>query len=124
MLYTAYHGTEYNFDTFDLEYCGSATGVKSGYLFFTSSIDNAGYYGFILLTCQLKINNPFIVQEGLQGKSPRQWADEIILKNYFEDTEFDGVILEEVLDGTHYSTIYVVFEPDRVTITQRLDTSD
>jgi hypothetical protein len=123
MVYTAYHGTENNFDTFDLEYCGSATGVKSGYLFFTSSKNNAGYYGYILLTCELHIKRPFIVKDGLQGKSPRQWADDVQLKNFFEDTEYDGVILEDVKDGTHYSTIYVVFNPDQITITERLDTS-
>jgi len=118
MIITAYHGTEKIFDIFDYRFVGTASGVKSSYFFFTSEIENALTFGDIVLKCNLIIDRPYIVKDGLQGKSPRMWADEISIMNFENDTDYDGVILLNVIDSYGFVTsdIYVPFDLDNIEI--------
>jgi hypothetical protein len=120
-LLQAYHGTEHTFESFDLGQCGKASGVNSNYLYFTSSRENALFYGPVVLTVDLAIYHPLIVENA--SKPVREYADDAVLSNYHNDTEYDGVIVRDVVDGTHYSDIFVIFEAEQARIVEREDTS-
>jgi hypothetical protein len=120
--FRAYHGTENTFTQFDPARGGKAMGVVTSYAFFTSSDENALYYGPLLLECELPLQKPYVVSGARARKmSPAQWARNVELMNFMRDTQYDGVILRDVLDGSHYSDVYVVFDPEVVKITGRLD---
>lgn len=119
----AYHGTENTFREFSLDKCGSASGVRSDYLYFTSSRENAAFYGPLILTVELSLHNPLVFAGDTAKRMPvRELANEAILSNFHNETEYDGVIVRDVIDGTHYSDIFVVFEPEQIRIIETEDT--
>lgn len=121
----AYHGTESDFDRFDTGQGGKLMGVATPFLFFTSSMDNALFYGPLVLECELDLRNPYVVErEEARARPPAQWGWEVLRINREEQAGHDGVILRDVLDGTHYSDITVVFDPQKVAVCGRLDTRE
>lgn len=121
----AYHGTESSFDVFDPACGGKMMGVRTPYLFFTSNVNNALFYGPLVLLCDLKLTTPYIV-EGDEARryKPALWAKKVLQANRANGVHYDGVILRDVLDGCEYSDIYIVFDPQQVAIIQRLDYRD
>jgi hypothetical protein len=123
MKYTVYHGTEHKFKTFNFNHCGRASGVRSNYVYFTSKRSNALYYGHLVLTVQLTLSNPRIIDNPEWPKSVREYCDETVLSNFQNDTEYDGVIIRDTVDGCEYSDVYAIFEPEQAVILETEDTS-
>ena len=106
-----YHGGR-KFDKFSAKMMGTASGVKSGYFWFTDSLDNAKFYeDGAIYEGHLSFNNAALVDaDDFPKMSPRQIADDITVMMYHADYENmpDGFIITNCLDGSHYSTIYAV----------------
>jgi hypothetical protein len=118
----AYHGTESEFEKFDPLQGGKMMGVRTPYHFFTSNLDNALFYGPLVLECELFLQNPYIVRgKRARQKPPSQWAKEVEWMNFSKGTDYDGVILKNVVDGYAPSDIYVIFEAEQAQIVQKLD---
>jgi len=117
MKIIAYHGTERKFKQFSLDVPPMMTQKHSGYLYFTSDPENAAYYGPRVLRCELTMHNPMVFEGDLAKSKPvRELANEAILSNFHNDTDYDGVVVRDVVDGCTYSDIYVVFEPEQICI--------
>jgi len=118
MTIVAYHGTERKFKQFALDVPPMMTQQHSGYLYFTSNPENAVFYGPRVLRCELSLHNPMVFDGDAAKRMPvRELANEAVLSNFHNDTEYDGVIVRDVVDGCTYSDVYVVFEPEQARIT-------
>lgn len=112
---TVFHGSEREFKRFDQEKIGSGRYAHSFCFWFTSKMEVAQDYGFLIYHCNLSLSNPLEVsfEEFVdERQGPSYWA----MKAYEEG--FDGVILRGIVDCSYMiaSDIYGVFDPNQVKI--------
>lgn len=113
-----YHGSRYKFlKELDPKMAGSGVvsyGARGPVTWFTSSKDNAEFYTDpgheddnvqeYVYTAYVKMQNPLIVDvENEINGSPALWLDEA------KNEGHDGLIVKNVIDGTHKSDVYAVW---------------
>ena len=96
LKYDVYRGDDSKFKHFDVSYIGKSTGV-----------DTAEFFGQYTRKFTIIINNPYIVTSEMfinnSPKGPTYWAKKAKNSNH------DGVIIQDIVDGNVESTVYCVF---------------
>lgn len=106
----AYHGTDAEFEKFDPDKMGSQQGRAMAF-WFTSSYRNAGFYGHIVMTVRLSLKNPLVVDGSHKmASSPSQLA------RFARSMGYDGVVINDTIDGSDFGTTYVAFHPEQIAI--------
>jgi hypothetical protein len=110
-----FHGSEREFQSFDQERIGSMRCASSFCFWFSSKMEVAQDYGFLIYLCELSIKNPLRVsfEEFVdERQGPSYWAKKAYQKG------FDGVILTGIVDCSYMiaSDIYGVFNPNQIKI--------
>lgn len=115
-----YHGGR-EFNTFDIA-APAARARKSSYFWLTSSKENAEYYqDGEVKSVYVALKNPAIIKGDdakYSGMTPREIADTVAIDNFENGSEYDGVIVRDVVDGVVSSDIYIVFPNEDGTTTQ------
>ncbi|MFH0822434.1 MAG: hypothetical protein V2B18_06760 [Pseudomonadota bacterium] len=114
-----FHGGR-KFNEFDVSAPSSTMNRPQSEFWFTSSKDNANFYADGQVKAgYLKMENPKVfTADDLKGKRPKDLVDSAVMDNYRNDTGWDGVIIKDVRDGSHFSDIYAVMPDDAGTTTQ------
>lgn len=138
----AYHGSEADITSVDFSHSGSRQGKDSGMMWFTSTKENADYYGDKVYSATLKFSNLLAINDmdeyrELSNEVEKSLESGKIEIDEFEadsvrdvllltpptfpdvarsikDSElgFDGVVFRNVVDGYAHGDTYVVFDPD------------
>lgn len=119
-----YHGTDANFDSFDVRWLGSANGTapinRAGFNF-TDDPVVASTFGNRVVKASVVINRPYIIDAMGQGYSAFKDTLNETLENV-DRTRYDGIVIKNYADVGIYgddevaSTHYIPFDCDQVTI--------
>ena len=107
LKYDVYRGDDSKFKHFDVSYIGKSTGVDTIGFWFTNNESAAEFFGQYTRKFTIIINNPYIVTSEMfinnSPKGPTYWAKKAKNSNH------DGVIIQDIVDGNVESTVYCVF---------------
>ena len=123
--YQSYHGSRFkNLTALNVQFSGTGIAGRSDAtkaLWFTSSIENAAYYTDVqhededieeyIYDCQLAIQNPMHIdleQEPLPSTGMYGMVALAKSKGH------DGLIIENIVDGTHFGVIYAVWDNNQI----------
>jgi hypothetical protein len=119
MTVTVYHGTEHQFSEFEIGmHHGIVSSRPSGYIFLTSNKWNAGFYGDRVLTVEVTMHNPLVIEQLERYETVKDCADRAMLASFREEADYDGVIVRNVIDGDTESDVYVVWDTEQLRIVE------
>lgn len=121
--FRVYHGTDADFDIFDSRLLGSANGkapINMMGFNFTDNLELAKTFGKNIITADITLNNPLVIDAG--GRDYSDFKHE--LNELLDDVtpEHDGVIIQRYADagrwGSHYveGNHYIVFDPRNISV--------
>ena len=114
-----YHGSlKKGITTFNSQYFGKGavgTNTNKGY-YFTSSFDNAEFYAD---SDEYGNSDDYVYSVFLSIKNPKL----SIVPTTTDITTQDGIISKNILDGSEFSDIYVVFNPNQIKIADGTNTT-
>ena len=121
-----YHGTDYNFDTFDMR--GGIDFPDAAYFSSKKSVAKTYTNTGNIIEVYLKIENPYVVDA--EGKSYNDFYDHLVSDmDYAARNGHDGVIIRNIRDdwgqrgrGGAKADTYVVFEPNQIKSTSNKGT--
>ncbi len=129
---TCYHGSNEKFDKFSLKYFGKHdAGMWGRGIYLTNKIAVALQYGFYLYTCNLNLQNPFIIESGDEKKLKYYLSlgkDNNEVTNKLIEMGYDGIISknEKFLVNSRMikADQYIAFDPNNVKILKLEDFRD
>lgn len=108
-----YHGTNSDFDTFNLSKNGLGSGLSTGAIWFSDAIGTAKDFGEVIKKSLISMENPKILD--LHGGSmSREKLVNLVLS--VRQSGYDGIILKNFRDGAYTATSYAVFNPEQIKI--------
>lgn len=126
-----YHGTEKNFEKFDLKYFNQGS-VDGGWLgkgiYLTNDFEYAESYGNVL-ECKVNIRNPFILTDEIYQRRPDKLKNELKVNTASDVTHLlvnkghDSIILTYQDSGLQFVEI-CVFKVDTVNIIRTITDED
>lgn len=125
----AYHGTDSKFDRYDTSKLGSMRGKTPSNMagfFFSDNKEVAQSFGKYLMSAQLDIKKPLIIDaKGKNYSEFKHKLNDILSK--VDKKKYDGVIIKNYVDSMEdepqSSTQYVVFNPEQIKIVNEKDLS-
>ena len=127
---TLYHGTNNNFNKFDLKFFNTGA-FDGGWLgvgiYLTNDYNYAKSYG-IVLTCDVKLKNPYIIRDSIYQRRPNKLKEELGVKNSkqvtlkLKEMGYDSVMLTYENSDFSDSESFVevcVFDPNQIEIVKR-----
>jgi hypothetical protein len=108
-VYRVYHGTDARFRSFVDHYLGSANGtapINMKGFNFTNNKAVAASFGSQVITCDVTIERPYVVDAG--GQSYYIFKDRLnLLLNQASRKKYDGIIILNYRDAGRYSDEYI-----------------
>jgi len=110
--YEVYRGDDKLFGRFLSRFIGKSTGVNTGGFWFSDSEDAAGFFGQHIRKFKIDLHNPLIVtSEEFSRSNPKgpSW-----FARKAKEEGYDGVIIQDIIDGDRRSTVYCVFSTTQI----------
>lgn len=121
-LMTVYHGTEEPIDSLDFSRGGSQQGNIRGALWFTTSPENAKFYGYEVYEVQLDLKGPVVVDWPQWSREHRGYSISAAVREALTNNpEADAVILKSIIDGAVEADTVCVLDPDCVVSMRHLN---
>ena len=126
--YEMYHGTEKEFDSFDLKFFnqGSGDGGWLGYgIYLTNDIEYAETYGDVLV-CEVTVENPLVLKDELYSRRPEKLAQDLDVSNSrgvtkkLKEKGYDSVMLTYDENWGKFIEI-CVFDPSNIKVLRRIE---
>ena len=123
---TVFHGTDSDVSKFDRKFLGTSNGETPSNMmgfYFTDNIEVARSFGKNILTCEITIDRPLVVDAG--GLNYSQFKHKLnSIVDKINTKKYDSIIVENYLDAGKYSrdylpsTQYIVFDVRNIKITK------
>jgi hypothetical protein len=122
--FIVYHGTDAQFDDFNLSHLGSANGTAPINMVgfnFTDSEEVARTFGKKIISAVVTMNNPYVIDA--KGRSYSEFKHQLNAKlDRVNREKYDGVIIRNYGDAGKYgddyivSTHYIPFSADQIRV--------
>lgn len=107
-----HRGDDKQFAEFDYNFIGKSSGTNTFGFWFTNNPDAAEFFGQHVRAFEITMDNPLVVsaKEFIDAfpDGPSKFAVKAA------ETGHDGVIIQDIMDGDRYSTVYCVWDKKQI----------